>query len=66
MISRNPQLSAEYKFVLKDSPDFMGVAKGEDALRIKLNEIIADARQAGELDRLAQKWLGRPPGDLPN
>jgi His/Glu/Gln/Arg/opine family amino acid ABC transporter permease subunit len=26
MISRNPQLSAEYKFVLKDSPNFMGVA----------------------------------------
>ena len=29
----NPQLNTELKFVLKDSPNFIGVAKGEDALR---------------------------------
>jgi polar amino acid transport system substrate-binding protein len=65
MISRNPQLSVEYKFVLKESPNFIGVTKGEDALRTKLNEIIAAAKQAGDLDRLSEKWLGRPAGDLP-
>jgi polar amino acid transport system substrate-binding protein len=65
MISRNPQLSAEYKFVLKDSPNFIGVAKGEGALLTKLNEIIAEAKKAGDLDRLCEKWLGRPAGDLP-
>ena len=46
MMVRNPQLGAEYKFVLKDSPNHIGVNKGED--------------------NLAQKWLGRPAGDLPN
>jgi polar amino acid transport system substrate-binding protein len=66
MMARNPQLGTEYKFVLKDSPNFIGVAKGEDKLRLKVNEIIAAAKSAGDLDRMAQKWLGRPAGDLPN
>jgi hypothetical protein len=44
MMARNPQLGAEYKFVLKDSPNFIGVAKGEDKLRLKVNEIIAAAK----------------------
>jgi polar amino acid transport system substrate-binding protein len=65
MMARNPNLSAEYKFVLKDSPNFIGIAKGEDKLRAKVNEIIAAAKAAGDLDKLAQKWLGRPAGDLP-
>lgn len=65
MMARNPQLGAEYKFVLKDSPNFIGVAKGEDALRLKVNEIIAAAKVSGELDKLAVQWLGRPTGNLP-
>lgn len=65
MMQRNPKLGAEYKLLLKDSPNFIGVAKGEDALRTKVNEILAGAKQSGDLDRLAQKWLGRPAGDLP-
>jgi polar amino acid transport system substrate-binding protein len=66
MMARNPQLGTEYKFVLKDSPNFIGVAKGEDKLRGKVNDIIAAAKASGEIDKLAQKWLGRPAGDLPN
>jgi polar amino acid transport system substrate-binding protein len=66
MMSRNPQAGTESKFVLKDSPNFIGVAKGEDKLRQKVNEIIADAKKSGELDKIAMKWLGRPMGDLPN
>lgn len=65
MMQRNPQLGAEYKLLLKDSPNFIGVAKGEDALRLKVNEIIAAAVKAGDVDRLSQKWLGRPAGTLP-
>ncbi len=65
MMVKNPQLGAEYKFVLKDSPNFIGVAKGEDPLRTKVNEIIAEAKKSGDLDRMAMKWLGRPAGDLP-
>ncbi|WP_198969880.1 transporter substrate-binding domain-containing protein [Xylophilus sp. ASV27] len=65
MMAKNPQVGAEYKLLLKDSPNFIGVAKGEDALRGKVNEILADAKKSGELDKMSQKWLGRPAGDLP-
>ncbi len=65
LMARNPQLGTEYKFVLKDSPNFIGVGKGEDKLRLKVNEIIAAAKTGGDIDKMAQKWLGRPAGTLP-
>ncbi len=66
MMARNAAMNTEYKFVLKDSPNFIGLNKGEDKLRLKVNEIIAAAKAAGDLDKMAQKWLGRPAGELPN
>lgn len=65
MMQRNPQLGAEYKLLLKDSPNFIGVAKGEDALRQKINEIIASAKKSGDIEKLSMKWLSRPAGNLP-
>ena len=65
MMAKNPQLGAEYKLLLKDSPNFIGVAKGENKLRLKVNDILVAAKQSGDLDKMAQKWLGRPAGDLP-
>lgn len=65
MMQKNPKLEAEYKILLKDSPNFIGVGKGEDALRSKVNAIINDAKSSGDLDKMAQKWLGRPAGQLP-
>ena len=65
MMAKNPQLSSEYKLLLKDSPNFIGIAKGEDKLKARVNEILADAKKTGELDALAKKWLGRGAGDLP-
>jgi polar amino acid transport system substrate-binding protein len=65
MMARNPQLSTEYKLLLKDSPNFIGVSKGEDKLRMKVNDIIAEAKKSGDIDKMANKWLGRPAGDLP-
>ena len=52
--------------MLKDWPNFIGVAKGEDKLRLKVNEIIAGAKKNGDIDTMAEKWLGRPAGELPN
>ena len=66
VIQKNPQINAEYKLLLKDSPNFIGMAKGEDALRTRVNAIIADAKKAGDIDKMAQKWLGRPAGQLPD
>jgi len=65
-MAKNPQVSTEFKLLLKDSPNFIGVAKGEDKLRLKVNDIILDAKKSGELNKLALKWLGRPLGDLPS
>ncbi len=65
LMGRNPQLGTEYMLLIKDSPNFIGVAKGEDKLRLKVNEIIAAAKAAGDLDKMAVKWLGRPAGELP-
>jgi len=65
LMQRNPGLNTEYKLLLKDSPCFVGVAKGEDALLAKVNDIIAAAKAAGELEALSKKWLGRGTGDLP-
>jgi polar amino acid transport system substrate-binding protein len=65
MMAKNPQLNTEYKLLLKDSPNFIGVGKGEDKLRLKVNEIIAEAKKSGDLDKMANNWLGRPAGDLP-
>jgi len=66
IMAKNPQIGTEYKFLLKDSPNFIGIGKGEDALRAKVNEIITGAKASGEIDKMAVKWLGRPAGDLPN
>lgn len=66
MMQRNPQLGAEYKLLLKDSPNFIGVAKGEDALRLKVNAIIAEAKKSGDIEKMSQKWLGRAAGQLPD
>lgn len=65
MMARNPNFDAEYKILLKDSPNFIGVAKGEDKLKAKVNEILVAAKKSGDLDKMSQKWLGRPAGDLP-
>ena len=65
MMAKNPQLSSEYKLLLKESPNFIGVAKGEEKLKAKVNAIVAEAKKTGELDAMAKKWLGRPAGDLP-
>jgi polar amino acid transport system substrate-binding protein len=65
IMQRSPQLGTEMKFQLRESPNFVGVAKGEDKLRERVNQIILEAKKSGELDKLAQKWRGRPPRPQP-
>lgn len=62
---KNPNLGADYKLLLRDSPCFVGIAKGEDALRARVNETLLAAKADGTLEALAQKWLKRGTGDLP-
>jgi polar amino acid transport system substrate-binding protein len=48
------------KFVIKDSPCFIGLNKNEPKLLAKLNEIVAKAKSSGELGKLSEKWLKAP------
>jgi len=50
------------KFVIKDSPCYIGMNKDEPKLMAKVNEIIAKAKASGELNTISQKWLK---ADLP-
>lgn len=50
----------EVKFIMKDSPCYVGLNKGEEKLLAKVNEIIKKARASGELDRISDKWLKAP------
>lgn len=65
IMQQNPQLNMEYKLLLKDSPNYIGVNKGEAALKNRLNEIILEAKKNGTIDKLSTKWLGRAAGELP-
>ncbi len=65
IMKQNPGLGVEYKLLLKESPNYIGVAKGETALKDRLNALILEAKKSGEVDKLSNKWLGRGAGDLP-
>jgi polar amino acid transport system substrate-binding protein len=53
------------KFLIKNSPCFVGVNKGEAALLAKVNEIIAKLKKSGDLNHVSEQWLQAPlPADL--
>lgn len=65
-LQKNPKVQAEYKLLIKDSPNYIGVRKGETALLNKVNEILRQAKADGTLEGYAQRWLGRGLGNLPD
>ena len=62
IIAKNPPKKPEIKFLIANSPCYVGMNKGEPKLMEKVNAIIAAARKDGSLNAIAQKWLGQ---DLP-
>ncbi|XEU52260.1 transporter substrate-binding domain-containing protein [Tistrella mobilis] len=65
ILERNPRTRPEPKFLIKNSPCYIGIAKGETALVAKVNEIIAAAKADGRLSKISETWLGAPlPADL--
>jgi len=53
------------KFLIKNSPCYVGVNKGEAALLAKVNEVIAKLKKSGDLNQVSQRWLQAPlPADL--
>ena len=57
IIERNPPKRPELKFLIKDSPCYIGMNKDEPALKAKVDAIIAEAKKDGALNAIAQKWL---------
>ena len=48
------------KFLIKDSPCFIGLNKGEPGLMAEVNRIIGKAKTDGALDEISKKWLQAP------
>lgn len=65
ILAKNPPKKPEPKFLIKNSPCYIGLNKNEPALLAKLDEIIATAKKDGSLNTISEKWLGSPlPTDL--
>lgn len=62
---KNKQRPLGVKFLVKNSPCYVGLAQGETALQTKVNEIIQKAKKNGALGEISQRWLHAPlPADL--
>ena len=65
LIQDNPDRKIESKFIMKDSPCYVGIRKQDDQLLQQVNSIISNLKQSGELNQLSLKWFGEPlPEDL--
>ena len=65
ILAKNPPNKPEKKFIIKDSPCYIGLNKGEAKLQAKINTLIAAKKKSGELDALSKKWFGQPLPELP-
>lgn len=57
---RRPDQAPVTKFMLRDSPCYIGLNKGEAELQARVNEIIAQALQDGTLNSISETWLRAP------
>ncbi|BEV17601.1 transporter substrate-binding domain-containing protein [Herbaspirillum sp. DW155] len=60
IIAKNPPKKPETKFLIKDSPCFIGLNKDEKKLQEKVDAILAESKKDGSLNAISQKWLGLP------
>lgn len=57
---RRPEQAPVTKFMLRDSPCYIGLKKGEAELQARVNEIIAQALASGKLNSISETWLKAP------
>ncbi|PLZ01237.1 amino acid ABC transporter substrate-binding protein [Burkholderia sp. WAC0059] len=60
ILARNPPRRPEMKFVIKNSPCFVGMNLNEPRLLAKVNAAIAQAKSDGTLEAMSKKWFGQP------
>ncbi len=61
----NPDVKLETKFIVRQSPAFIGVKSGEMNLLQWVNVFVLHKKLGGDLNELSQKWLGQKLPDLP-
>jgi polar amino acid transport system substrate-binding protein len=57
ILERNPPKRPELKFLIKNSPCYIGLNKDQPALLEKVNAVITTAKADGSLNAIATKWL---------
>jgi polar amino acid transport system substrate-binding protein len=57
---RAPQRAPIMKFLVKNSPCYIGLNKEEPKLLAKVNDIVEKAKKSGEIAKLSEKWLKQP------
>lgn len=62
----NPDLSVETKFIIKESPAFIGLKKGDIDLLQWVNVFILHKKLGGDLNTMSEKWLGQKLPPLPS
>ena len=66
LAKENPQLKLETKFIVRQSPAFIGVRAGETNMLQWVNVFVLHKKLGGVLNELSLKWLGQPIPDLPS
>ena len=65
MAADNSSLDISTKFIMKDSPCFIGIKKGNLDLLLWTNVFILHKTLGGDLNTLSEKWFGQPMPPLP-
>ena len=60
VIKNNPDANIESKFVMKNSPCYIGVRRGDLDMLEWVNVFVRHKRFSGEFDTLSQEWFGQP------
>jgi polar amino acid transport system substrate-binding protein len=63
--ANDPELGLETKLIIKESPAFMGIKKGNFDLLQWTNVFIMHKKLGGDLNTISEQWLGQPLPDLP-
>lgn len=61
----NPNMNMETKFIVRQSPAFIGVKSGEMNMLQWVNVFVLHKTLGGQLNELSQKWLGQELPPLP-
>jgi polar amino acid transport system substrate-binding protein len=57
---QNPSQSPVSKFMLKDSPCYIGLKKNEPALKAEVDKLVEQALKDGTLNTYSEKWMQAP------